>query len=325
MYVDEGSEEAGGGYGDICSARSLPKEHEDKVRSPSAIKIETIKKILFNDTEYPEQLRHIYDAPKELYIKGNIELLSSNCIAIVGTRRATEYGLSFTRKLAFDLSRAGFTIVSGLADGIDTEAHKGALDSNSPTIAVFGCGLDNIFPISNYHLAKNILVKGAHVSEYQEGVSPAKWTFPKRNRIVAGLCCGVIIIEGDVTSGAMITAKLALDEGRDVFAVPGRVDLESSRGPNWLIKQGAKLIESANDVLEEYGMLPMSDNSKRFDMGQLTIEEVSIFEKLSRSPKSFDVLCCEAAINAQELSSRLMLLELKGAVKRLAGNSFVTS
>lgn len=209
-----------------------------------------IKIIKSSDKEYPELLKKIYDPPGELYAKGDTTLLNSKCLAIVGTRRATDYGLRTARRFAYELAQCGFTIVSGLAEGIDTEAHIGTLEAGGKTIAVFGCGIDQIFPAANKGLANDIEKSGALISEYGPGTPTAKWTFPRRNRIISGLSLGVVMVEGNYESGAMITAKLALDEGREVFAVPGNIEIDQTKGPHWLIKQGAKMAESVDDILE---------------------------------------------------------------------------
>jgi len=281
--------------------------------------------IRISDKEYPELLKKIYDPPKELYVRGNIPALSEKCLAIVGTRTATEYGKAIARKYAKELVQYGFTIVSGLAEGIDTESHRGALEGGGKTIAVFGCGIDQIFPASNIKLAEEIEKCGALVSEYKPGTPGAQWTFPRRNRIISGLSLGVIMVEGHYDSGAMITAKLALDEGREVFAVPGNVEIEQTKGPHWLIKQGAKLTESVDDVLEEFNIKRVEGNviEKEIDRSQLSNEEVKVISCLTKEPKHVDGISAETGTSSHETLGILAVLEIKGMVRQLPGKYFV--
>ncbi len=291
-----------------------------------------IQVLKITDKEYPELLKKIHDPPKVLYSRGDASFLNSRCIAVVGTRTATAYGREVARRLSHDLSKCGFTIVSGLASGIDTEAHKGALAADGATIAVFGCGIDMVLPRENTELAEEIEKKGALVSEYEPGTPPAKWTFPRRNRIISGLSVGVVMVEGHWDSGAMITAKLALDEGREVFAVPGKVDIDQTKGPHWLIKQGAKLVENVDDILEEFNMERASDGeaaclpvgmAKHADHSQLSIEEGKIISCLTKEPKHIDEISAQSKLSSQEALGMLSILEIKGLVKQLPGKYFI--
>ena len=281
--------------------------------------------IRISDKEYPELLKKIYDPPEELYVKGSVSALSEKCLAIVGTRTATEYGKAIARKYAKELSQYGFTIVSGLAEGIDTESHKGALEAGGKTIAVFGCGIDQIFPASNIKLAGDIEKSGALISEYKPGTPAAKWTFPRRNRIISGMSLGVIMVEGHYDSGAMITAKLALDEGREVFAVPGNVEIEQTKGPHWLIKQGAKLAESIDDILEEFNIKRVegSGKDKDIDLSQLSSAQVKVISCLTKEPKHVDRISAESGTSSHETLGILAVLEIKGAIRQLPGKYFV--
>ena len=278
------------------------------------------------DESYPELLKNIYDPPIVLYVKGEVESLKNKSVAIVGTRRASHYGLELARKLAFDLASLGITVVSGLAAGVDTAAHQGALEAKGKTIAVFGCGLDTIFPAANRGLAQEITQNGALVSEYSFGSPTSKTNFPRRNRIISGLSLGTIVIEGDYKSGAMITAKCALDQGREVFAVPGDVRSELSNGPHWLIKQGGKLVENVGDVLEEFGMVmpEKMTNEGRINLN-LSDDEKKVVDKLSLEPKHLDMICYETGFSLQQISSLLLALEMKKAIKQLPGKMFVVS
>jgi DNA processing protein len=207
--------------------------------------------IPLTDPRYPPRLKEIFDPPPLLYACGRVELLASLMLAVVGTRRPTAYGTVAAGRLARDLSNAGLTIVSGMARGIDTAAHRAALDSQGGTIAVFGCGVDELYPAENRKLAKEIADKGLVISEFPMGTPPYPQNFPVRNRIVSGMSAGVLVIEGGEYSGSAITAKLAAEHNREVFAVPGNITSKMSWGPNLLIKQGAKLVQEWNDVVTE--------------------------------------------------------------------------
>jgi DNA processing protein len=276
------------------------------------------------DKEFPELLKKIYDPPNELYVKGDLSSLSGKCLAIVGTRKATEYGKRIARELAKGLAQCGLTIVSGLAEGIDTEAHKGALEAGGKTVAVFGCGIDRVFPVENTKLAEEIEKNGALVSEYGPGTYAAKWTFPRRNRIISGLSLGVVMVEGHWDSGAMITAKLALDEGREVFAVPGNVEIDQTKGPHWLIKQGAKLVENVDDILQEFDLERVGGGEAKEERNcQLSIEEIKIMSCLTKEPKHIDEISAQGNISAHEALGTLSILEIKGQVKQLPGKYFI--
>lgn len=209
--------------------------------------------ISINDKEYSEILKEIYDAPISLYIRGNKNILNDDSVAIIGCRESTDYGRNITKKLAYDIAKSKINIVSGLAKGIDGIAHRGAILAGGKTIAVLGNGLDTIYPTENIPLAKEILkTGGAIISEYPLGEKPQKQNFPERNRIVSGMSKGVVVVEAKEKSGTLITVDFALEQGRDVFVVPGNINQENSTGTNELIKQGAKLITSYKDVIEEY-------------------------------------------------------------------------
>ena len=209
--------------------------------------------VSIQDVEYPEILKEIYDAPISLYVRGNKNILNELSVAIIGCRECTEYGRNITKNLSYNIAKNKINIVSGLAKGIDGIAHQGALFAKGKTVAVLGNGLDTIYPKENEHLALEILQKGgAIISEYPLGTKPEKQNFPERNRIVSGMSKGIIVVEAKEKSGTLITVDFALEQGRDVFVVPGNMNSEASIGTNDLIKQGAKLITSYKDVLEEY-------------------------------------------------------------------------
>lgn len=212
-----------------------------------------IKKIAINSKEYPKNLKNIYNPPGELFVSGDILSSDSNAIAIVGTRRATHYGLEQCEKLSYELASRGITIVSGMARGIDSAAHRGAIRAGGRTIAILGSGHNNIYPPENRKLYEQITKNGAVISEFPSDTPPLRTNFPKRNRIISGMSKGVVVVEAPRKSGALITADFALEQGRDVFAMPGNVSSVKNSGTHWLIKEGAKLIENAWDILEELG------------------------------------------------------------------------
>ena len=224
---------------------------EDAIAQHAKIKATGAHLIAYADPRYPSRLKEIYDPPVVLHARGRLELLSTVTIAVVGTRRPSPYGMAAAERLATDLSLAGLTIASGMARGIDTAAHKAALAAGGNTVAVFGGGVDVCYPAENRKLAQDIAQSGLVLSEFPMGSPSYPQNFPIRNRIVAGLSVGVLVVEGAQYSGSAITARLAMDQGREVFAVPGNITSKQSWGPNLLIKQGAKLVQDWNDVLEE--------------------------------------------------------------------------
>jgi DNA processing protein len=274
---------------------------------------------------YPERLRNTPDAPVYLYVKGALQSEDGNAISIVGTRKPTHYGITVTRRIATELASAGFTIVSGMARGIDTQAHRGALAEHGRTIAVLGCGIDVVYPPENKGLMEEISRAGAVVTENFFGTQPESGYFPSRNRIISGLSRGTVIIEAAEDSGSLITAKYALEQGRRLYAVPGNIGSLTSRGTNSLIKQGAILVEGVNDILRDLGMQKQA-------MGQpvparprpaLSREESAVLCCITNEPKHIDVIMNECRSHAGKLSGVLINLELKGLAKQLPGKYFV--
>lgn len=221
--------------------------------------------ITLGDARYPESLRKIYDPPPVLFARGRADLLSSICVGVVGTRRPTPYGVAAAEKLSADLARAGVTIVSGMARGVDTVAHKAALAAEGATVAVLGCGVDIVYPSENRKLAAEIAARGLIISEFPMESTAFPQNFPIRNRIISGLSAGILVVEGAQYSGSAITARLAIDQGREVFAVPGNITSKMSWGPNLLIKQGAKLVQDWNDVIVD---LPQTAQRRLIDDGR---------------------------------------------------------
>jgi len=278
------------------------------------------------DDEYPEALKAIHDPPLALYVQGRILPGDAKAIGIVGSRSTSHYGLSAADRLAYQLGQTGFTVVSGLARGTDTAAHSGALKSGGRTIAVLGGALDCLYPPENAELAKKISKSGAVISEYAMGRKADRMTFPYRNRIISGLSMGVLVTESAIKGGSMHSAEAAMEQGRTVFALPGRIDTPGARGPHMLIKNGAKLVERIDDILEEYEFLippgereaPASATAARPDV-PLSEEESKIVEVLWQEPLDIDSLGREIGLKSHELSSILLGMEMKRVVRTLPG------
>ena len=297
--------------------------------------------IPMSDPRYPARLREIYDPPVVLFVRGRAELLQSPMLGVVGTRRPTAYGTSAAEKLATDLALAGLTITSGMARGIDTAAHRGALGAGGGTVAVFGCGVDLVYPAENRKLAAEIAEKGLLVSEFPMGAPAYPQNFPIRNRIISGMSEGVLVVEGAQYSGSAITARLALDQHREVFAVPGSIMSKMSWGPNLLIKQGAKLVQDWNDVLEELPEAVRRDLARRGrerllpgvgegEEKEATSPELTKIsrEVLARIPADQPVHADQLletlqGYSSSEVIAALFDLEMQGLIRQLAGRNFV--
>jgi DNA processing protein len=280
----------------------------------------------FSDLNYPALLRQIHDPPPVLYVYGRLRPDSLN-MAIVGSRNATPYGRTVTERLSGDLVRCGFTIVSGMARGIDSAAHMGALAAKGETIAVLGCGLGTVYPAENKSLLHKIAESGAVISEFPFLTPPEAHNFPVRNRIISGLALGTIIVEATHKSGSLITARLAAEQGREVFAVPGSVTSFKSMGTHRLIKEGAKLVEHVNDVIEELNISQQGATMepKAPPAIPLTQGEEIILSELSPYPIHIDKLARQVSLSAGEVSGLLLQLELKGLVTQSPGKLFSRS
>ena len=303
--------------------------------------------ITLGDERYPRALREIFDPPILLFARGRVELIDSICLGVVGTRRPTPYGLAVAERLSADLAHAGLTIVSGMARGIDSAAHKGAFAAGGNTIAVLGCGVDVVYPSENRKLAAELAVKGLIVSEFPMGAVAFPQNFPIRNRIISGASVGVLVVEGAQYSGSAITAKLAMDQGREVFAVPGNITSKLSWGPNLLIKQGARLVQDWNDVVAE---LPVESRRHLIEEGRKRIEaeaggtpdgaQPSLLQgqapeldavarralqalQVDASIHLDDLLEKVEDISPSEMIAALFELEMLGLVKQLPGKNFV--
>lgn len=280
------------------------------------VKENNIKVYTIDDEEYPENLKHIYDPPPVIYMKGNIDKIDDNAIAIVGSRKATDYGLKIAEKLGMELAEAGITVVSGMAIGIDSAAHRGALKAGGKTIAVFACGLNHIYPKSGYSLAKEIIKNGAIISEYPLGIKAVAKNFPARNRIISGISKGVVIVEANEKSGSLITADFALEQGRDVFAVPGNIEAPNSKGTNLLIKNGAKLVTCVDDILEEYG-LSKKNSIKYNDVPELDEIDKEILVQLEDSGKSMDEIISNLHYETSVIISKIVQMEIYGIIREI--------
>lgn len=280
------------------------------------------------EEDYPENLKNIFDPPPVLYMQGTWLKSDVAAVAVVGTRSPSLYGRHVAEKISMELARRGVTVVSGMARGIDSFAHKGALEGGGRTVAVFGCGLNVIYPAENVKLRNRILKQGALVSEYPMARKPDRGNFPARNRIISGLSLGTIVVEAGERSGALITTQFALEQGREVFAVPGNIDAPKSRGPNLLIKKGAKLVGSAEDVIEEippYVREAFLKEIKSGEKGEVkwTEEETKILSALESGISHIDALIEQSRLPAGKVSALLLTLELNGVVKQLPGKMFV--
>lgn len=297
------------------------------------------KKISIHDPEYPENLKNIHKPPDELYIKGSFKKDDRNSIAIVGSRRATIYGLEMAERLAFDIASRGITIVSGMARGIDSSAHTGAIKAGGRTIAVMGSGHNHIYPPENKKLYEEISKAGAVITEFEDDALPLPRNFPIRNRIISGLSLGLVVVEAARNSGALITANYALEQGREVFAVPGKVSSLTSAGAHDLIKDGAKLVQSAEDILEELKLHDtepvregkdkgkiedkISKMTKAYVYNSLTDDERKVYKILDDEPLYIDNVAEESKIPVNKLSKIVLSLEIKRLIRQLPGKQFV--
>ncbi len=277
--------------------------------------------LTLKDPQYPPNLREIFDPPPVLFIRGEILPQDSVAVAVVGSRRCSTYGRDFARRLSGSLAEVGVTIVSGMARGIDTEAHRGALGAGGRTIAVLGSGPDRIYPPENTALSREIAGSGAVLTEFPPGTPPERWNFPQRNRIISGLSLGVVVVEAPSKSGALITASLALEQGRCVFAVPGLAGSWVSQGTHRLIREGAKLVERPEDVLEE--ILPQLQAPVGKPQGGLSEQELRVLEVLKEGPRHIDEITRILMKPVPETLSLLTRMELKGLLRQLPGRLYI--
>jgi len=278
-----------------------------------------------DDPAYPPLLQTIYNPPNLLYLRGNIDLLRREAVAVVGSRAATAYGVKVARKMAAELCAAGVAVVSGMALGVDTAAHSGALEGGGATVAVLGCGVDVVYPRQNSRLYEALCEHSLVVSEYPLGTRPEAFRFPARNRIISGLSRGVVVVEAAKRSGSLITARMALDEGREVFAVPGRIDSFKSAGTHHLLQEGAKLVNSVADILEELpgaGAFSPAGQQGQAEACVLSEEAKSLLAHLDVYPVCADILGERSGYSAAKISEIMLLLELKGLVSSGPGPQY---
>ena len=282
-----------------------------------------VKPLICEDPLYPARLKQIYDYPPVLYVRGSLPAEDEPCLAIVGTRRPTVYGRQVTEELAADLARSKITIVSGLARGIDSVAHRTALEAGGKTVAVFGSGLDIVYPGENTKLAQAIMEKGALVSEHPLGVKPRAENFPLRNRIMSGLSLGVLVVEAGERSGALITAHQAVEQDREVFAIPGSILSPASQGSNRLIQEGAKLVRNYADILQELNLTIVVQQAEFKEFAPGDEFESAVLRQLASQPIHIDEICRRIGLTMQEVSSALAMLELKGIARHVGNMNYV--
>jgi DNA processing protein len=288
------------------------------------VKSSGVSVLSWDNPEYPAQLREISNSPPVLFIRGELRPSDRWAVAVVGTRRRTPYGRQVTRELVAGLAKSGITIVSGLARGIDGEAHVAALEYGGRTIAVLGSGVDQIYPPEHRDLAARMVNgRGAVISEYPLGTEPEARNFPPRNRIISGLSMGALIVEAGARSGALITARFAIEQDREVFAVPGNIHSAASQGTNQLIQQGAKLVTRVEDILEELNLQMAVEQADLFTAMPESAEEAALLGMLTSEPIHVDDLSRTAGLPTSMVSSTLTLLELKGMVQHVGGMSYV--
>lgn len=313
-----------------CAYATLQKMHTEGAMEGTLRQMEVLHiRALFSDSEeYPPLLKSIPVPPPVLYARGDPEILWGKTIAVVGTRAPSRYGRDMAREIARDLARSGVTVVSGFARGIDGAAHEGCLDGGGKTAAVMGCGLDIVYPPEHGELQKRILdAGGVFLSEYPLGTGPLSYHFPDRNRILSGMSQGMVFVEGRIKSGGMITVGHALDQGREVFAVPGPINREGAEGPHKLLREGARLITCAADILEDMGW-SAEDAGTHCTMPKtsgLSAEERAVVALLQKEDLLFEELAQSLSLPAAQLNSLLTILELTGIIKKSPGNLYSLS
>jgi DNA processing protein len=314
------------GFGEKCIAEFIRLRNEinlDKELEKHAK--EGIQILTIEDKEYPKLLKEIYDPPHVLFYRGILPTDNDFLVAVVGSRKFTSYGKQATEEIARDLAKSGITVVSGLALGIDSIAHKTTIESGGKTIAILGCGIErqNIYPAINMMLSENIIQSGGCViSEHPIGTPPYKSNFPQRNRIISGISLGTLIVEAAEKSGALITAQCALEQNREVFAVPGPITSQASFGTNNLIKMGAHPTTSAQDILDSLNLKQAIDFTIAREITPDSAQEAILLKHLEREPKHIDEIIRLSKMKPQEVSSALTLMEMKGKVKHLGGMKY---
>jgi DNA processing protein len=348
FHASEAELENAGVPGALARSIASGCSFEDAAAQQLKVREAGARLVTLGDGHYPELLRRVFDPPPVLFCRGRIDLLSAVNVGVVGTRHPTPYGVAATERLAGDLARAGVTVVSGMARGVDTAAHRAALSVDGTTVAVLGCGADIVYPSENRKLAAEIVAKGLIVSEFPMGSTAFPQNFPIRNRIISGLSAGLVVTEGAQYSGSSITARLAIDQGREVFAVPGNITSKMSWGPNLLIKQGAKLVQDWNDIVTE---LPVEAQQRLIEAGRQRIlnQGLGLVDATNGEPRASDgadpsqrinrvvlkqlkvdesvhldklVETCEE-VSPSEIIASLFEMEIQGLVKQLPGRNFI--
>jgi DNA processing protein len=324
------------GINDLLAVQGISRERAGNIRDfrlwdvvekqLKVIEKKGIKVVVYHDPDYPLVLKEIDGAPIVLYMKGNYLPEDRYAIAVVGSRKYTSYGESVTQRIASDLASSGFTIISGMARGVDTLSHKAALSSGGRTIAVLGTGLDVCYPSENRSLVERAAASGCVVSEFPPGTIPSRENFPRRNRLISGLSLGVLVVEATLESGSLITANFALEQNKEVFAVPGNITSRNSEGTNRLIKQGARVATEANDIIEELapqlrGFIKMQHRQTM----SLSPEEEKVCGALTREPRHIDLVSRETGLTVSKILDLLLGLELKGVVRQTSGKRFFLS
>jgi DNA processing protein len=348
FHASQAELEGAGAPGALARSIASGCSFEDAAAQQQKVRDAGAALVTLGDARYPEMLRGIYDPPAVLFCRGRVDLLGAVNVGVVGTRHPTPYGVAATERLAGDLARAGVTVVSGMARGIDTAAHKAALSVEGTTVAVLGCGVDIVYPSENRKLAGEIAAKGLIISEFPMGSTAFPQNFPIRNRIISGLSVGLLVTEGAQYSGSSITARLAMDQNRDVFAVPGNITSKMSWGPNLLIKQGAKLVQDWNDVVAD---LPLAAQQRLIEAGRQRLMNQGLGSAIAtnEAPGASDapdpaqrinrvvlrqlkvdesvhldklVETCEE-VSPSEIIASLFEMEIQGLVKQLPGRNFI--
>ncbi len=299
------------------------REALDLRQLEAAVERAKVRVYTWDDPAYPAALRDLVDSPPVLFVRGELRDQDDWALAVVGTRKPTTYGREVAHQFATELAQQGITVVSGLARGIDAIAHRAALDAGGRTIAVLGCGVDRIYPAEHQRLAQDIVAQGALVSDYPLGMPPEAANFPARNRIISGLSRGVLVVEAGATSGALITAEFAAQQGRDVFAVPGSIFSPASIGTNRLLREGAQLATCVADILEALHLESVSEQSEARASIPTSLTEVALLNYLTREPTHIDELARASGIPIEMVNSTLVMMELKGLARQVTPLHYV--
>jgi DNA processing protein len=282
-----------------------------------------VRALTWNDDDYPALLKETDDAPPVLYLRGELSTADAWAVSIVGTRRPTPYGRQVAEEISYQLASNRICVVSGLARGVDAIAHRAALQACGRTVAVLACGLDIVYPPEHAKLAREVMEHGALLSEYPLGTQPRGDYFPRRNRIMSGISLGVLVVEGDLKSGAIITARWAADQNREVFAVPGSIFSPQSRGTNDLIQQGAKLVQRIDDVLQELNLTMVPQQIEMQELVPATDTESDLLRHITKEPVHIDEVCRQSTLPVSTVSSLLAMMELKGLVRQMGPMTYV--